>query len=84
LQETDEDTILSVMEQSNVKWHELENGTLIITEYTGNSKEVTIPAAIGSASITEIGEKAFKGNNLTAVIIPDSVTKIGEEALIKS
>lgn len=51
------------------------NGTIIITRYTGSGGAVTIPATINGLPVTSIGTSAFAGNSLT------SVTSIGDEAL---
>lgn len=48
----------------------------MLTSYTGNAKEITIPD-----SVTEISERAFCENEtLESVIIPGTVKKIGEYA----
>ncbi|MGI6580453.1 MAG: leucine-rich repeat protein [Saccharofermentanales bacterium] len=53
-----------------------ENGTITITGYTGESKDVEIPEKIDGKPVTVIGWKAFADNQLTGVTIPDSVTEI--------
>ena len=51
----------------------IENGILL--KYKGNQKEVVIPDRV-----TEIGECAFKGKDITKVIIPKSVVNIDNGA----
>jgi hypothetical protein len=52
-----------------------------ITDYTGSEAEVTIPAEIQGLPVTEIAQKAFHGKDiLTSLVIPDSITKIGQYA----
>ncbi len=55
-----------------------------VTDYTGNSATVNIPATVDHQSITYsvtiIGDFAFYDNSLTSVTIPDSVTFIGDFA----
>jgi hypothetical protein len=54
------------------------NGT--ITGYVGHKSRVNIPARIGGRPVTGIGESAFAENGLVSVVIPDSVTAIGNYA----
>jgi hypothetical protein len=62
------------------------NGAITITGYTGSGGVVTIPGMIDGLAVTDIGTNAFQGTNgfqgsaLMSVIIPDSVTNIGNEA----
>ena len=61
-----------------------------ITGYTGKGRALVIPAVIEDMPVVEIGEQAFQGaggnkapNNrdaITSVVVPDSVTTIGEFA----
>lgn len=62
-----------------------------VTSYEGNNSSVTIPDSLiiddpnnsaynGSYPVTRIGTRAFKGNAITEVSIPNSVTHIGSEA----
>ena len=50
--------------------------------YSGNSNglptvtDVVIPSSINGVSVKTIGEAAFRGNKLTSVVLPDSVTAI--------
>jgi len=57
------------------------NGTIIITGYTGPGGNVTIPDTITGLPVTSIGDKAFAYiTNLTGVTIPNSITGIGAVA----
>jgi hypothetical protein len=60
-----------------------------ITGFTGNLEKVVIPAAIEGFPVLEIGERAFQGglsdrpnnrDNITSVVVPNSVEVIGERA----
>ena len=54
------------------------NGGIIITGYTGPGGSVTIPSTIIGLPVTDIEAGAFSGRtDLSSVIIPNSVTKIG-------
>jgi len=65
--------------------------SLKIVRYLGNNRDVRIPPRVGNLPVTHIGENAFAGlrwvdgelvvgHQLTSVIIPDSVTSIGDWA----
>lgn len=59
------------------------NGTAMITKYTGNDANLTIPNEIDGYIITEIGNSAFWDcNTLTSVTIPEGVTSIGNQAFM--
>ena len=61
--------------------NELDDGTLEITKYAGNSATCVIPSEIDGKKVTEIGDSAFKGcTELTSITIPDGVTGIGNKA----
>ncbi len=59
----------------------LDDGTVMITEYSGNEETVIVPDEIDGAPVTVIGERAFATNETVEhVILPDSVTVIQREA----
>ena len=59
----------------------LEDGTAVLTAYTGRSTEVVIPAELGGVPVREIGEEAFLGcERITKVTIPEGITRIGNYA----
>ena len=61
----------------------LSNGTVTITEYTGNATETKTPAEIEGHPVTAIGSTAFYlCNNLTSITIPNGVTTIGSNAFL--
>jgi len=56
----------------------IENGGVTITAYTGKQKQVTLPTTIEGYPVVAVGDRAFMDNViLTAVEIPDGVTRIG-------
>ena len=59
----------------------IENGEATITDYYGDGGDVTIPATLGGAPVTAIGENAFKDcTGLTTIKLPNGVTTIGNYA----
>lgn len=52
----------------------------VVTGYNGTSKEITIPYYYNGYSVTEIGDNAFLGSNITGISIPESVVAIGDSA----
>jgi len=58
----------------------MDDGTLSITGYTGEDTDVIIPDEIDGISVKKIGEYAFECDELTSVVIPASVTNIGNRA----
>jgi len=69
---------------SNTKDFEMTiiNGDEIeITKYTGDQKNVTIPAEVDEKAVTSIGKNAFWGcEEITSITIPEGVTSIGTSA----
>ncbi|GHU75957.1 hypothetical protein FACS189461_2930 [Spirochaetia bacterium] len=54
------------------------DGTVTITDYTGRSAAVGIPATIGGNPVVEIGENVFYNRKgITSISIPEGVTSIG-------
>ena len=51
-----------------------------ITGYTGTDDDVEIPSTIDGVPVTSIDEYAFFQSSVKSVIIPDSVTSIGNRA----
>jgi len=56
------------------------NGAITIAAYTGSHGVVTVPSTIASLPVTAIGDWAFYATGVTNVLIPDSVTNIGDGA----
>ena len=61
------------------KWKENEDGSITITDYTGNNSNIIIPSKINNKPVTAI-DYAFLADysGLTSITIPDSVTHIVE------
>ncbi len=80
-EKTAEIEVTSATETDNFNYEINEDGTVTITEYTGNDTQVEIPEEIAGKSVTSIGDSAFYDcETLTSIEIPDSVTSIGEWA----
>lgn len=53
----------------------------IVSKYTGEGGNVSIPSNVGGDIVTAIGTGAFAGNSeISTVSLPSSVTRIGQEA----
>lgn len=55
-----------------------DGGEVTITDYTGTSEHVLIPDAIDGLPVTALADKAFYEKAVTTVVVPDSVTEIGD------
>ncbi|MBQ8311265.1 MAG: leucine-rich repeat domain-containing protein [Clostridia bacterium] len=56
---------------------EVVNGTVKITGYTGDEKEISVPETIGGLPVTKIAASAFAGRtDMTVMVIPESVTSV--------
>ena len=53
-----------------------------IVGYAGTKEAVRIPPRIRNLPVTEIGDYAFRGENLTGFTVPDSVRAIGRGAFM--
>ena len=60
--------------------YEVVDDHAVITGYTGNGTELTIPAEIDGLPVTGIGLYAFVTDTLKRICIPASITDIGEDA----
>ena len=60
----------------------VDNGEeVMVRAYKGSETEVIIPAEYNGLPVTRIGERAFYHNDwITSVVLPDTVTIIGEDA----
>lgn len=55
-----------------------ENGEVTITDYIGTREHVLIPSEISGFPVTALADKAFYEKHVTTVVVPDSVTEIGD------
>ena len=55
-----------------------DGGEVTITDYIGTSEHVLIPSAIDGLPVTALADKAFYEKHVTTVVVPDSVTEIGD------
>ncbi|MCL2043893.1 MAG: leucine-rich repeat domain-containing protein [Treponema sp.] len=67
--------------ESDFQVRSVNNGrSMEITDYIGARQTVRIPRRIQGLLVTGIGESAFHDKEVIRVIIPDSVTSIGDKA----
>lgn len=53
----------------------VENGSAIITAYTGTDRDVVIPSTLGGCPITKLEERIFENNqSIDSVTVPEGVT----------
>lgn len=55
-----------------------DGGEVTITDYIGTSEHVLIPPEIDGQPVTALADKAFYEKHVTTVVVPDSVTEIGD------
>jgi hypothetical protein len=60
--------------------YETNASAAIITAYTGSGGNVIVPATIAGLPVASIGSSAFANRPLTSISLPNSVTRIEEEA----
>ena len=60
----------------------LDEAVVEIIGFNGNEKELILPSSINGIPVTAIGDRVFCRNQLTSVIIPNSVQIIGDDAFI--
>lgn len=64
-------------EESVTFRYRLEGENAVITGYEGNATLLTIPSTLDGHPVTSIGERAFEGASVGAVVVPDGVQSIG-------
>ncbi len=57
-----------------------DDGTLTITEYTGDAENLVIPESINGVNVTAIADKAFMASNIKTLEVPSGITSIGSQA----
>lgn len=63
------------------KYKELEDGTLVITDYKGKASSITIPDSIDGKTVTHIGKGCFGLTSpVTNAIVPESIVSIDSGA----
>ncbi len=58
----------------------LEDGTLMITRYTGKDVDVIIPDAIDGVQVTALGHRFIGPSFTETIVLPDSISSIDPEA----
>lgn len=67
--------------QNDFTYTELSDGTLSITQYTGNDMYMRLPSQLNGKTVTEIAPNAFKGNrSFHIVYLPDTIRALGQSA----
>ncbi len=73
---TDEQT-----QETQYQYKETDDGTLTLTRYLGESKNVEIPESIDGKKVTSLGQSLFAGDeNMETVMIPMGIINIGSKA----
>ncbi|MBQ1256461.1 MAG: leucine-rich repeat domain-containing protein, partial [Clostridia bacterium] len=62
----------------------LSEDTIEITSYKAKNTDVVIPAQINGYSVVSIGSRAFSNRRVETVVMPDSITTIGDYAFTNS
>ncbi|WP_455538948.1 leucine-rich repeat domain-containing protein [Terrisporobacter sp.] len=60
--------------------YEVKGRGIIIKNYIGKEKQITIPDIIENKPVTKIASEAFEGKNLLEVSMPDTIKEVGKNA----
>jgi hypothetical protein len=74
---------LSVPEKYDYEYQKV-NGGIQITKYNGSELNVKVPDEIDGQTVVSIGDWAFAEQDITEVMLPDTVTSIGWGAFSES
>ena len=58
--------------------YEVKGRGIIIKDYIGKEKQITIPDTIDDKPVTKIASEAFEGKNLLEVNMPDTIKEVGK------
>lgn len=72
--------LLCACSQSPYAYRENEDGTICIVGYHGEDTDLVIPDKIDGKKVTAISSPAFNQDEITSIVLPDSVKTIGENA----
>jgi hypothetical protein len=71
-------------QEADFEWEADDYGFVIITNYSGTIREVTIPAEINGMLVVGIDRSAFAGKYLASVTIPDGIAFIQKGAFFEN
>lgn len=74
----------TILEDGSYKYCLYDDGTAMITEYTGTEKSVNVPETLGGKKVVSIGNYAFAALSMTEVTIGDNIESIGQFAFFAS
>lgn len=72
--------INQVKKYDDFEYKLLEDSTIEIIRYVGNSLNIVVPYEIDGHSVIRIGDRAFSVNSLRSITIPESVNYISSDA----
>ncbi len=72
--------IVSVKENSEYRYNLYNDGSAGILGYLGGNKIITVPEQIDGATVTDIENSAFESSSLTGIVLPETITRIGDRA----
>lgn len=68
------------LEEGQFGYFIINSSELMITQYSGEDKDVVIPSTYNNYTVTTIGTSAFTGTDITSVTMPDTITDIKDYA----
>ena len=66
--------------ENGVLYADVSGEEAVITGYSGEDEEITIPSEVNGKKVTEIGKYALSVSSLKKIVLPDGLKKIGIEA----
>lgn len=56
----------------------IENGEAVLTRYRGNDVSIVVPGTVDDCTVTGIEDGAFYNTNLSEVVLPEGLKRVGE------